>query len=376
VVTNTARTAIAGGSTQSFINGPLRRHFALAGEYPYPVGKPNGPYAPYRPAIVGAREDGAMVFDTEYRIGPTPNSGEWGGPVGGVLNTEYWQIDRISGNVPARVKLFYITPTASNHWTITQPPDNNFAVAVVKENTGPLGSLWYFTDVHSVDQHAGFDAELPESVPWTYYPAPGAGVYSKFLNDFSPFTFGYAFFRILPVKLKSFTGMLHDKQGLLLWTVADNHEVEGFDVEHGTNGATFQMIGKVNAGNTVNYRYYHNGLVPGNNYYRLVMRGKDGSRLYSNVVVIPFGVPATSIVGLQPTVVRDMTQLSVVSARPQQVQIRLLDMGGRLIRTEKAALQSGNNVVPIYTRGLSAAMYSVHVLTEDGVQANYKILKE
>jgi hypothetical protein len=376
VVTNTARGAILGGSPQSFINGPLRRHFTLAGEYFYPIGKPGGPYADYRPAIVDGRDDGNLVFDAEYRLGPTPNSGEWGGAIGGVLNTEYWQIDRTGGTGQARVKLFYITPSASNHWTITEPPGYNFAVAVVKETTSALGPIWYFTDVYSVEQHAGFDGELPEAVSWTYYPVPGVGVYSKFMNEFSPFTFGYAFFRVLPVKLRSFTGMLQDKQGLLLWTVADNNEVEGFDVEHGTDGQNFRLIGKVGAGNSINYRFTHTGLTPGNNYYRLAMRGKDGSRLYSNVVVIPFGVPATSIVGLQPTVVRDMTQLSVVSARPQTIQVRLLDMGGRLIRTEKAALQAGNNMVPIYTRGLSAAMYSVHVLTEDGVQANYKILKE
>jgi hypothetical protein len=120
----------------------------------------------------------------------------------------------------------------------------------------------------------------------------------------------------------------------------------------------------------------HDGLVQGNNYYRLKMNGKDGTKHYSKVVVIPYGRPISYVISLHPTLVKDMTQLTVVSARGQVVQIRLFDMRGRLIRTEKAQLQPGNNIIPVYTRGLSNAMYQVHVMTEDGAQANYKILKE
>jgi hypothetical protein len=66
----------------------------------------------------------------------------------------------------------------------------------------------------------------------------------------------------------------------------------------------------------------------------------------------------------------------VVSAKAQVVQIRIMDMRGRLIRTERAPLKPGNNTIPVYMTGISNAMYMLHVYTEDGAQATYKILKE
>jgi hypothetical protein len=190
------------------------------------------------------------------------------------------------------------------------------------------------------------------------------------------FSFGHGYAIILPIRLLTFSGILHNKQAWLQWTVADNEEVRSFDIEHSADGENFTKVGQVNKGNNPAYQFLHDGLVPGNNYYRLKMNGKDGTKLYSKVVVIPYGRPITYVISLNPTLVKDMTQLTVVSARGQAVQIRLFDMRGRLIRTEKAQLQPGNNIIPVYTRGLSNAMYQVHVMTEDGAQANYKIIKE
>jgi hypothetical protein len=180
----------------------------------------------------------------------------------------------------------------------------------------------------------------------------------------------------LPIQLVDFTAILHNRQAWLHWTVADNEEVRHFEVEHSPDGQRFTKVGQVNKGSNPAYQFLHGGLVSGNNYYRLQMIGKDGTRRTSKVVVVSYGGASTYIVSLNPTVVKDMAQLKVVSATGQALQIRIMDMHGRLIRTEKAALQAGNNVVPVYVRGLSNAMYIIQAYTEDGVQATYKILKE
>ena len=190
------------------------------------------------------------------------------------------------------------------------------------------------------------------------------------------FSIGHQKVIVLPIKLLTFTGSLQDKQTLLQWTVADNEEVGSFEVEYSTDGQSFRRIGVVQKGGNPAYRFVHPNLVPGNNYYRLLLKGKDGTAAYSKVVVIPFGNAITSILGIQPTLVKDITQLRMVSARHQSVEMKVYDMRGRLIRTERSQVQAGSQIVPLYMRGLSAAMYIIYVRTEDGAQANFKVVKE
>ncbi|HSK13576.1 MAG TPA: hypothetical protein VK907_10200, partial [Phnomibacter sp.] len=282
-------------------------------------------------------------------------------------------IDRVqgAGSQSAVITLRYINPNNNAHWTDTFPsrPDPQDSVGIVKTYPAmdpAFEPTWYFTDGPSGTG----------SVPYIHWTAAGVPVNSTVVSDFSPFGFGFYNNTVLPIRLLTFAGEGRQGNGYLRWTVADNAEVKYFVVEHSTDGRNFKAVGQLNKGTTDAYDFTHVSLVPGNNYYRLRMVDKDGKVEYSRVVMIPYGRIVTTIVGLRPTLVRDHTQLTVVSARGQAVQIRMMDMRGRVIRTEKAQLQPGNNIVPVYMRGLAAAMYQLHVLTEDGVQANFKVMKE
>jgi hypothetical protein len=190
------------------------------------------------------------------------------------------------------------------------------------------------------------------------------------------YSFGLGKVIVLPIQLITFSGALENKQALLQWTVADNNEVKSFIIEHSTDGINFNKAGQVNAGNSANYRFVHNGLVSGNNYYRLQMIGKDGTKMYSKVVMILYNKIVTSIVSLKPTLVHDLTQVTVISASNQYIHVQFFDTRGRLVRTEKAQLKMDVNTVPVYARGLASEMYIIHILTDDGARANYKIMKE
>jgi hypothetical protein len=132
----------------------------------------------------------------------------------------------------------------------------------------------------------------------------------------------------------------------------------------------------VTKGSTAAYKFYHSGLVPGSNYYRLVMNGRDGSTLYSNIVVLNYGSITTSITGIKPTLVRELTYVTVISAKNQNIHTRIFDTRGRLVRTEKTSMHQGMNTVPVLTQNLANAMYNIVVLTDDGVQATFRIMKE
>jgi hypothetical protein len=93
-------------------------------------------------------------------------------------------------------------------------------------------------------------------------------------------------------------------------------------------------------------------------------------------VVLNYGSITTSITGIKPTLVRETTYVTVISAKNQNIYTRIFDTNGRLLRTEKTTMHQGLNTVPVLTQNLANAMYSIVVLTDDGVQATFKIIKE
>jgi hypothetical protein len=147
-------------------------------------------------------------------------------------------------------------------------------------------------------------------------------------------------------------------------------------VEHSTDGNRFNRAGEVRKGNNAAYQFYHPNVAPGNNYYRLKMIGKDGTELYSKVVMVTYGLYTTTINGIKPTLVKDYAYVSVESAKTQSIFIKMYDMGGRLIRTEKSTLQIGVNTVPVFMLNLPAAFYHLTVVTDDGAHANFKVMRE
>lgn len=377
-VTNRAVTSVVGGSNTAFVNGPMARQTNTTAEYYFPVGKFSAPYVNYRPPSVLPKTSNNHTFRAEYFTTTPPDPTMYLDLIAGIVRSEWWQIDRTAGSDSAKVKLLYLTPTSSTHWQGPQPPDNNFAVAIIKHE-GAVGSgSWNFTPAYSADNSSGFalTGSQPEAIPWHSQSGMGSPVYSKFMQSFSPFGFGYAYYMLLPIRLVSFTGTIENKQALLKWTVADNAEVKGFTVEHSTDGIRFTGVGAVPKGNSAAYKFFHNGLVPGSNYYRLVMNGRDGSTLYSNIVVLNYGLITTTITGIKPTLVRELTYVSVISAKNQNIHTRIFDTRGRLVRTEKTSMHQGLNTVPVLTQNLANAMYNIVVLTDDGVQATFRIMKE
>jgi hypothetical protein len=292
----------------------------------------------------------------------------------GVIRNEQWLVT--SNGCPAdnnaSVGFDYINPNDQNAWfppglgPNTTPPCSDCNIGVVAR----YGGSWDFTG-----DPGTFSAARPE---YRYWESNGRvyGQYGNICGMGNYFSFGHQKVIVLPIRLLTFTGSLQDKQALLQWTVADNEEVGSFEVEYSTDGQIFRRIGIVQKGNNPAYRFTHPNLVPGNNYYRLLLKGSDGTREYSKVVVIPYGNAITYILGIQPTLVKESTQLRVVSARQQSVEMKIYDMRGRLIRTERAQMQTGSNTVPLYMKGLAPAMYIVYIHTDDGAQANYKVVKE
>ncbi len=381
-ITNCDVSAVDGGSQISYIHGRIRRCTQSTVAYLFPVGDPARLAGAYRPAYVKPETTAPNTFTAEYY---SPNEalldynglGTVGSSLIGVINDEQWYVKGENCSSDASIALPYINPPSNASWAgigpNAPPVKCTDCMVAIAARYGP--SLdWYFTDFPDLDGGT-FDASRPESLYWEY----NGLVWSKYMNlctRDSYYSFGLGKVIVLPIQLITFSGVLENKQALLQWTVADNKEVNNFIIEHSGDGINFRKAGEVKAGNSANYRFVHNGLVSGNNYYRLYMIGKDGTKIYSKVVLIVYNRIITSIVSLKPTLVNDLTQVTVLSACNQAIHIQFFDTRGRLVRTEKAQLKMGMNTIPVYARGLASEMYIIHILTDDGVKGNYKIMKE
>ncbi len=92
----------------------------------------------------------------------------------------------------------------------------------------------------------------------------------------------------LPVKLISFKIAHSENEVRLTWVTADEMNTDCFNVEHSTDGKSFNKIGTVSAINinniTNHYQFTYRQQGEDNHYYRLKMIDLDGTFAYSRMI--------------------------------------------------------------------------------------------
>lgn len=95
---------------------------------------------------------------------------------------------------------------------------------------------------------------------------------------------------LLPIELTSFTGTSYFENNTLNWTCASELNNDRFDIEHGTNGTDWTVIGTVKgAGNSsvmTSYEFKDLRFSIGINYYRLKQIDYDGQYEYVGILSI------------------------------------------------------------------------------------------
>jgi hypothetical protein len=196
------------------------------------------------------------------------------------------------------------------------------------------------------------------------------------MSSFSPFSIGYAYDIILPVQLLSFTGKLQNTDGQLDWKVADTRDLAGFELQHSRDGRSFRKLADVSSGNSNAYSYLHKQLPLGANFYRLVLKEKNGNSAYSNVVLLSVGKLRTQIIGLRENPVRNNLSVLIIAATNQNASCQIADALGRLIMRSETQLQAGQNQWNIQTQMLAKGLYFIQVVTADGEKATIRFVKE
>jgi hypothetical protein len=167
-----------------------------------------------------------------------------------------------------------------------------------------------------------------------------------------------------------FKGVINNNITRLDWTIADNQYVSYFEIERSLDGKTFDLVNHTNADGQIkssaSYAAFDNLehlSLPNAVYYRLKITKTNGGVSYSQVIRIPFGSSFTKL-SIIPNPVHDIMQLAINSGYNGSMEINIFDMSGKAVRSMKANVQSGINVISFdQLSRLQEGMYVVVVNT-------------
>jgi hypothetical protein len=171
---------------------------------------------------------------------------------------------------------------------------------------------------------------------------------------------------ILPVHLIYFNAKLVNRQTLLNWSVADESDVDRYEIERSADGIHFNSLFTVNKKGmnqgTENYESIDKDPVNGFNYYRLKIVDKSHHYKYSKIVQVYLGTGSNMEISIYPNPAQQIIKLVYISEKNDQVQATIFDAGGRMISSNKLTVSGGRNEIPFDIHVLPAGTYFVQVL--------------
>ncbi len=374
-----ASNGIIGGSSTAYIDGVLYRQIqtnsSLSGNYSFPIGKSaSHGYRPLMLASSTSASTAASLFKGEYfggsgTVAPADaNNDIFSGSVTGILRDAYWQLDRVTGTVNARVGLQYSEPAGSGRWrnanNMVLSPGTGNNVAVVHGSASPNGlggTTWGFTK-------ADFAFATGGSFPETRPVQSSGWVWSNVLSSFSPFSIGFAgpalLELVLPVKLLSFEASWQQQDARLRWRIDSDRDLQYVEVWHSTDGRNYRRLQQLMPAGT-QYQWLHTSPGAGLHYYQLTVVEKTGRRYQSAVQMLRADGRAANQVRLGGSMQSPL--LLVESAVAQPLHYRLLDQQGRLLQAGSWPVAAGSQQLMLTNLPVQPGVYLIQTML--GTQA-------
>ena len=170
----------------------------------------------------------------------------------------------------------------------------------------------------------------------------------------------------LPVKLVSFNGNLNNNKVSLQWVVAENEITDHFEVEKSIDGKDFTTAALVfgtDKPGSQNYQYAET-MNADKMFYRLRMTDKSQVATYSKILMFQSAVvAANNEIRIINNPVNDRLSFSFQSKSRQQVDVKVLDMMGRVMMKQTISSNEGSNLISMQlTSAFQKGIYVVEVI--------------
>ena len=168
----------------------------------------------------------------------------------------------------------------------------------------------------------------------------------------------------LPVRLVTFNAAPQGNQVNVTWKVANEINVNRYEVFFSKDGRNFSSMGTVNAANRGNYNLLHMNPVNGLNYYRLKVIDNNGRVEFSEIKVVNFGTissvtvyPNPAVNTINVTVSNDMIN--------KAASINIFAADGKLMYQRKVAAL--NQTESIEVRTFAKGKYTLQIISGTNV---------
>jgi hypothetical protein len=160
-------------------------------------------------------------------------------------------------------------------------------------------------------------------------------------------------------------------------------QIDHFDVERSEDGTSFSAVGTVSKTVPLNvpvsFNYQDNDLNVNSSvvYYRIKVVNKDGQFKYSNVLVVRLSSLATDKIKIMPNPASTAVNISLYSALKGEVEIKLVDMTGKLVLRRIEKIEAGNNTITLnQLNQLSDGIYSILLRINDRFEHERLVIKK
>lgn len=362
VIMNAGSTVLpTGGSSTSFVNGPMQKLGDT--DFIYPIGDGT------RWARLRIDPTASSTFQAEYLATPygtlTPMDAGQTPVLNHVSSLEHWILDRKLGAGNTYVTLYWESATLSQIWLCASYQD----LSVAKWT----GSAWTNLNLTS--------ATITGSCGTT-----GTIKTQDLVTAFSPFTF--ASLKIpslnplgntaLPVELLAFNGRENGDVNILEWKTASETNNAYFMLTKSVDGVNFEDLVKVEGvGNSNSVSEYsrtdYHPFKPVT-YYRLKQVDMDGFYNYSNIISIgtadPNGQP--QLIDLYPNPASTKINLVISSPAEGEVEVEIIDVYGKRVSSEKYLVHDGQNILISDINKLSKGVYVAKINFIEYNNSDYK----
>jgi hypothetical protein len=158
------------------------------------------------------------------------------------------------------------------------------------------------------------------------------------------------YWSVLPVNLVSLQGNINKNNKVTLqWRVENNETTDQFEVQRSNDGIEFKTIGIVFASEkngVEDYMFYETINSSDKVMYRLKMIGKGNDVRYSKILAfqtkLTTGNTTIKIIGNPVT---DKLTFNYTAYASQIIDVKIYDMSGRVLMSNKIASLEGNNMI-------------------------------
>ena len=209
-----------------------------------------------------------------------------------------------------------------------------------------------------------------------------SAINSKMSRQFSMYMLGFQYPNqvTLPLKLISFSGIMHKNSVDLKWTTDEEKNVSHFVIEKGYDGKNFSDAATVFAfGNTSqekNYSYTDNLGMSKNSviYYRLRCVDIDGKYTYSEIRIIKLGsAEYQTTVQAYPNPFMNELRITLPQAmQGKELKLELYNAAGQMVQLKRASMASQTEI--INTTGIERGFYVIRI-TAGTDKVQYKVIK-